>query len=112
MLKRLMMVLAAATLAGGLTVTGAQAQRGGGHGGGLGGGHIGTMGGGIGGGRIGGASGIHRGGSLGFAPGFRVGRHHGGFRPSYDRAYGYPGYGFGYDYYDYGYDGCEIDTPY
>ena len=165
MLKRLMMVLAAATLAGGVTVTGAQAQRGGGHGGGLGGGHIGTMGGGIGGGRIGGiggghvggfggghigglgggfggapiggghvggfggshigglgggfggariggVSGIHRGGGLGFAPGFRVGRHHGGFRPSYDRAYGYPGYGFGYDYYDYGYDGCEIDTPY
>jgi len=38
MLKRLMMILAAATLAGGVTVTGAQAQRGGGHGGGLGGG--------------------------------------------------------------------------
>jgi hypothetical protein len=31
MLKRLMMVLAAATLAGGLTVTGAQARGGGGH---------------------------------------------------------------------------------
>ena len=140
MLKRLIMVLAAATLAGGLTVTGAQAQRGGGQGGGFGGGHIGGMGGGFGGGRIGGlggghvggfgggrtgglgggfggariggVGGIHRGGSLGLAPGFRVGRHHGGFRPRYDRVYGYPGYGFGYDYYDYGYDGCEIDTPY
>ena len=42
MLKRLMMVLAAATLAGGLTVTGAQARGGGGMGGGhFGGGHSG-----------------------------------------------------------------------
>ena len=46
MLKRLMMILAAATLVGEVSVTAAQAQRGGGHGGGLGGGHIGTMGGG------------------------------------------------------------------
>jgi hypothetical protein len=69
MLKRLMMVLAAATLAGGLTVTGAEARGGGGH---MGGGHFG--GGHFGGGHVRGFGGGHIG------------------------SYGYPGYGsYGYD---------------
>ncbi len=67
MLKRIMILLMAATLAGGVFVADAQARGGGGHGGGLGGGHIGGfhgmhIPGGVRGPRIGGHSGrIHMG---------------------------------------------------
>jgi hypothetical protein len=117
MLKRLMMVLAGAFLAGGLAVTGAEARGGGGgfgggHVGGFGGGHIGGMGSTFSGAQLGGLAGARIGGGLRFAGGSHAGRRFGGFRPSFSRAYGHPGYGYGYDYYDDGYDECEIDTPY
>jgi hypothetical protein len=136
MLKRLMMVVAGATLAGALAVTGAQARGGfgGGHGGGFGGGHVGSVGGGFGGGRFGsmgsgfgggrigsmggrfgggrnaGLGRVPMGSGPGFARGFHAGHHHRGFAPPY--VYGYGSYDYGGDYYDYGGDGCDIDTPY
>jgi hypothetical protein len=111
MLRWLMMILADTFLAGGLAVTGAQARGGGGgHVGGFGGGHIGGTGSTFGGTRFGGLAGARSG--PGFAGDFRAGHRFDGFRPSFGRAYGYPGYGDGYDCYDDGYDQCEIDTSY
>jgi hypothetical protein len=89
MLTRTMTILMAATLAGGLFASDAQARGGGGggHGGGFGGGgHVG----GFGGGHIGGFGGVHMSGGFGSA---RVGSHFGGTRM---------GGGFGREFHRYG----------
>ena len=83
-LARIMTVLMAAALAGGLFATDAQARGGGGHGGG-GGGFAGARGGGFGGMRMGGGFGADR-----------IGSHFGGTRMG---SGGYwPGYAYGYDW--------------
>jgi hypothetical protein len=116
MLKRPIMVLAGAVLAGGLAVTVAQARGGGGFGGGQVGGFAGArvagMGSTFGGARIDGFAAPHMAGSPRFAAGFRTGCRYGDYRPGYGRAYRYLGCGYGYDFYDDGYDECEIDAAY
>jgi hypothetical protein len=107
MLARRMTVLMAATLAGGLLATDAQARGGGGHGGGggFGGGHGGGFGGGHVGGFSGGFAGAHGGGW-----GRNNGWGWGGLGPS--RRLAGLGYGYGYPYdYAYGY-GYPYDDSY
>jgi hypothetical protein len=106
MLIRMMTLLMAATLAGGLLATDAEARGGGGgfgggHGGGFGGGHVGGIGGGFAGSHIGGFAGAHVGGW-----GNRWGSRRLGL--------GLAGQGYGYDYpYDYAYDdGYPYDYSY
>ena len=110
MIRRVLLVLASALLAGSLVVTAAEA-RGGGHGGGFGGGHMGGFGGGghmggFGGGHIGGFGGAHIGGFAGphFGGSRIAGLHGEHFHARGPFIGGFPGYGYSYD--------CPYYPPY